>query len=89
MNGSLNARRTRVHEEKPQTWEWTRARVQDELPLVRVYARKSKRTYSGRLSGVCLEFPLVTFDGQDGQVSFEVSWGTILHCLNERTPIQF
>lgn len=75
---------------KPQAeQEWTIARVIEEMPDVPVYARKSKKRYTGHITGRRLDFPKVWFDGLDGIVETEVAWATLVHILNDGTELLF
>jgi hypothetical protein len=68
---------------------WTPEKVREELPKVQVYARKSKKTYTGHIAGRKNDFASVWFDGADGQVTVEFSWAVIASALNNNKSLQF
>lgn len=57
-----------------------------ELPTVRICVRG--KVENGAISGVKLAFPMVSVDrGKGEREGYEFAWETIVHSLNEGTPL--
>lgn len=75
-------------ERTPMPRRWTIKEVRDELPAVKVLFRGT--VYKAKLSGRMLTFAYVhPYDENNNWVTgaMEVSWETIVHCLNNDRPI--
>ena len=58
--------------------------VKDQLPDVKV--NDNGTIHKAILRGRQLDFPKVHY-GPNYQYSFEVSWQTLTHCINENKPV--
>lgn len=63
---------------------WTKKRIQDESPDITV--RDGKNILPALIRGKLLDFPVVCW-GSAWQYKAEVSWSTLIHCLNDNKPV--
>jgi hypothetical protein len=62
---------------------WTIQRVKYELPTVKVAVGKNQ--FEARIVGSSLQFPFVVW-GETNKI--EVSWQTLVNCLNNNKPVK-
>jgi hypothetical protein len=63
---------------------YTLANIRTERPST-IKVRAGKKILDGRISGWLLDFPIVTF-GEHGQAEFSAE--TLVHCLNNNSPVR-
>lgn len=75
----------------PTTRDVTSARTVDRVstfPYVQVLLPSGK-TVRGEITGLQLEFPLVSFEVEGVRVKFEVSWETLLLCQENESAVRY